>query len=93
MANVESIASAEGVLRLAFGTLDYAVELDLRADALQQAHDAIGRAGEEARPAGGEQAETDGPEPVHGSGAPAVNVQVSVVGIARASRISPPARS
>jgi citrate lyase subunit beta / citryl-CoA lyase len=32
VANVESIASAEGVLRLAFGTLDYAVDLDLSGD-------------------------------------------------------------
>ena len=32
VANVEAIASAEGVLRLAFGTLDYAVDLDLSGD-------------------------------------------------------------
>jgi citrate lyase subunit beta/citryl-CoA lyase len=32
VANVESIASAKGVLRLAFGTLDYAVDLDLSGD-------------------------------------------------------------
>jgi citrate lyase subunit beta/citryl-CoA lyase len=32
VANVESIASAKGVLRLAFGTLDFAVDLDLSGD-------------------------------------------------------------
>jgi citrate lyase subunit beta/citryl-CoA lyase len=32
VANVESIAKAKGVLRLAFGTLDYAVDLDLSGD-------------------------------------------------------------
>jgi citrate lyase subunit beta/citryl-CoA lyase len=32
VANVESIALAHGVLRLAFGTLDYAVDLDLSGD-------------------------------------------------------------
>lgn len=32
VANVEAIASAPGVLRLAFGTLDYAVDLDLSGD-------------------------------------------------------------
>jgi citrate lyase subunit beta/citryl-CoA lyase len=32
VANVEGIALAEGVLRLAFGTLDYAVDLDLSGD-------------------------------------------------------------
>jgi citrate lyase subunit beta/citryl-CoA lyase len=32
VANVESIASAEGVLRLAFGTLDYALDLELSGD-------------------------------------------------------------
>jgi len=32
VANVESIASGEGVLRLAFGTLDYAADLDLSGD-------------------------------------------------------------
>jgi citrate lyase subunit beta / citryl-CoA lyase len=32
VANVDAIASAEGVLRLAFGALDYAVDLDLSGD-------------------------------------------------------------
>lgn len=32
VANVESIAAAQGVLRLAFGTLDFAVDLDLSGD-------------------------------------------------------------
>jgi len=32
VANVDAIATAEGVLRLAFGTLDYAVDLDLSGD-------------------------------------------------------------
>ena len=32
VANVEAIASAAGVLRLAFGTLDYAMDLDLSGD-------------------------------------------------------------
>jgi citrate lyase subunit beta / citryl-CoA lyase len=32
VANVDAIASAEGVLRLAFGTLDYAVDLELSGD-------------------------------------------------------------
>ena len=32
VANVESIVSAAGVLRLAYGTLDYAVDLDLSGD-------------------------------------------------------------
>jgi citrate lyase subunit beta/citryl-CoA lyase len=32
VANVDAIASAAGVLRLAFGTLDYAVDLDLSGD-------------------------------------------------------------
>jgi citrate lyase subunit beta/citryl-CoA lyase len=32
VANVEAIASAAGVLRLAFGTLDYAVDLDMSGD-------------------------------------------------------------
>jgi citrate lyase subunit beta/citryl-CoA lyase len=30
--NVDDIAATEGVLRLAFGTLDYAVDLDLSGD-------------------------------------------------------------
>jgi citrate lyase subunit beta/citryl-CoA lyase len=32
VANVDAIASADGVLRLAFGTLDYALDLDLSGD-------------------------------------------------------------